>query len=700
MAKRPNKRRRDAARKTDKRPPTRADAAHKPSDLPTTMFCAAGLAVLSFVAFAPALRNGFVNWDDGPYIVINRLLDDFDGLKKIWMEPEESPIYYPLVFTSFWIERQIGVHEYNKGLEIDGVWGNHAINMLIHALGGILLWRCLVRLRMPAGWAWLAAAVWMVHPLQVESVAWAAERKNTMSGLFYFASALMYLRADGRMRSLSYFAALFLFICMMLSKTAFVALPVTLLMLEWLQGRSIGRAALLRVAPFFVLGVLLAMIMVTGEQTVVIVETLTARLMIAGQAFWFYLYKLFWPLGAITIYPRWDTAVTALKMVPLAAAVTAGIFWLTAAIRRPPKSSLTRAVVLIAAAQYVVTVGPALGIIAWPHMDRSFVANHFVYIPLVGPIVLIVLGARRLAQRAGPRPRAARIAHVSLALVLALLGAYSFKRTLAWRNNQTLIDDILAVNPDCPEAHALWSIELEHTDRDAAVEKMQWVIDHKPRYPRARIELARMLVRYRGELEAAVGHLRAAMEMKPEMDDGHYQLAVLQRKLGRRDEALSDLNRTSERRTNSVVVLNMRARLLLDLRRHEDAFQAAERLIKVIEESDERGKLRLYLGAAHLYRARALRGLGDLAGAVREFEEALVLAEALIKMIEGSRRSRSVRANLAKAYLNRGHAKHGLGDRDGAEREFTRALELNPRLAPDVEEIRTPPTSMPTQPAP
>ncbi|MCH7795091.1 MAG: tetratricopeptide repeat protein, partial [Proteobacteria bacterium] len=487
---------------------------------------------------------------------------------------------YPLVFTSFWIERQLGVHKAGKGLEVDRVWGNHAINMLIHALAGILLWRCLVKLRMPPGWAWLASAIWLVHPLQVESVVWAAERKNTMSGLFYFASAWMYLHAGQRMRCKAYAAALFLFLCMMLSKTATMLLPLTLLLIEWLQGRRIGRAALLRVAPFFAIGVLLAATMVSGEQSVVIVETLTARLMIAGQAFWFYLYKLLWPLNAITIYPRWDTTLTALKMIPLAAALAAGLWWTVAALRRKPEQSLATAVVLIAVSQYVATVGPALGVVAWPHMDRTFVANHFTYVALVGPIVLLVLALRRLVQRAAARPKAIQAALAVSVLVTALLSAYSFKRSLAWRNNGTLIADILAVNPDCPEARALRSMELLQQNKpDQAIEEMQWVVGRNPLYPRARLELANMLAAYRKDYDAAIEHIRAAIQMQPDMN-WYLTLARLLRDAGRYDDALRELDRMSPRNRRSASTLSLEALILCRLKPWSEAVKVSERLGK------------------------------------------------------------------------------------------------------------------------
>ena len=140
------------------------------------------LAALVLIAYLPALRGGF-SWDDDAYVTNNLTLRSVLGLSQIWGQPTATPQYYPLVFTSFWLEYHLW------GLN---PLGYHVVNVLLHTLAAILLWRVLVRLQL-AG-AWLAAGIFALHPVAVESVAWVTERKNVLSGVFYFAAALAYLR--------------------------------------------------------------------------------------------------------------------------------------------------------------------------------------------------------------------------------------------------------------------------------------------------------------------------------------------------------------------------------------------------------------------------------------------------------------------------------------------------------------------------
>jgi hypothetical protein len=142
----------------------------------------AALVALVVVAYLPALRAGWV-WDDDYYVTKNPTLGSVEGLRRIWFEIGAVPQYYPLVHTTFWVEHRLW------GLRPVGF---HLDNVLLHALGAVLLWRVLLVLELPG--AWVAAALFAVHPMHVESVAWVTERKNVLSGVMYLAAGLSYLR--------------------------------------------------------------------------------------------------------------------------------------------------------------------------------------------------------------------------------------------------------------------------------------------------------------------------------------------------------------------------------------------------------------------------------------------------------------------------------------------------------------------------
>src|SRR5262245_51777978 len=140
------------------------------------------IPLLAFLAYLPAIHGGYI-WDDDVHIVWNPTLRSLAGLGQIWFVPTATPQYYPLVHTTFWLEYHLW------GLDPHGY---HAVNVGLHALSALVLWRLLVRLEVPA--AWFAAAVFALHPVHVESVAWATERKNVLSGLLYLCALAVYLR--------------------------------------------------------------------------------------------------------------------------------------------------------------------------------------------------------------------------------------------------------------------------------------------------------------------------------------------------------------------------------------------------------------------------------------------------------------------------------------------------------------------------
>ena len=271
---------------------------------------AASLVLLAIAAHGTAVRNGFI-WDDDDYVVENATLSAPDGLRRIWLEIGSTPQYYPLVHTSYWLEYRLW------GLEPAGY---HAVNVLLHALACVLLFAVLRRLAVPG--AWLAAAIFAVHPVHVESVAWITERKNLLSGVFYLGSLLTYVRfariGDGDRRAPRapglYAASLLLFAAALLSKTVTGSLPAVVLLLLYWKGRQVDRRELVPLAPFFLLAVLSGWLTVSLETQLVGARggawdlSLAERAIVAGRAVFFYAGKLALPAGLTFNYPRWDVA--------------------------------------------------------------------------------------------------------------------------------------------------------------------------------------------------------------------------------------------------------------------------------------------------------------------------------------------------------------------------------------------------------
>jgi tetratricopeptide (TPR) repeat protein len=206
------------------------------------------LILATVLAYIPAMRAGFI-WDDDAYVyrTDRDVITQKDGLERIWTTAA-TPQWYPMVFTTYWLEYRLWgaipneiVGKNEPQLNGARAWfnpiGYHVVNILLHALSAVLLWQILVRLKVPG--AWLAAAIFAVHPVHVESVAWITERKNTLSVFFYMTALLAYLRFANRESFWWYLIALPAFVLALFSKTVTCTLPVAVLLALWLGG-SLG----------------------------------------------------------------------------------------------------------------------------------------------------------------------------------------------------------------------------------------------------------------------------------------------------------------------------------------------------------------------------------------------------------------------------------------------------------------------------
>ena len=323
------------------------------------------LVGLTFIAYLPALGGGFV-FDDGPLIVMNRLVRAHDGLYRFWFTTEASD-YYPLTGSFWWFQWRI--FGYHAG-------GYHAVNILLHAVNAILVWVILRRLKVPG--AWLAAVVFAVHPVNVATVAWISEQKNTLSMLFSAVATLLYLRfyEDGRWRwyGLSFAA----FLLALFSKTAVVMLPLVLLGCGWWMRGRLRWKDLLCSVPFFILSLVLGLVTIWFQHHralhhLVRSDGFPARLAAAGWVPWFYLYKALLPVNLTLMYPKWSVDASGwLSYVPGAALIVCFlVFWRARRTWGRP--------LLFGFGYFVAMLVPVLGFFDQGFYTYSLVADHWQY---------------------------------------------------------------------------------------------------------------------------------------------------------------------------------------------------------------------------------------------------------------------------------------------------------------------------------
>ena len=517
------------------------------------------LVVITFVAYQPAWHAGFI-WDDDDHLTANPAVAASNGLQIIWSSLAVSR-YYPLTLTSFWVERQL--------------WGlnplpYHLVNVGLHATNAVLIFFLLRRLRVRA--AWLAAALWALHPVNVESVAWITELKNTQSGLFFFLTVLCFLRFESNTRRRWYILTLVCGLAALVSKPSTVVLPVALLLCVWWERGSWRRADILRVTPFFIMALAMSALTVIEQRGQIQSERtaewslgMATRLVIAGKAVWFYASKVLWPARLAFVYPLWKPdAASLLSWLPVAGLATGGaLMW------RWRQRSWARAG-LFGCGFFVVSLLPVLGFFDVFYFRYSYVADHFQYLACVGLIALVVAAGATASQRASQRGR--DLGTLAGAIVLLTLGLCTWWQSRIYHDSETLWADTLTKNPQCWMAHNnlgatlvslgrlqeaqehyeqslqinsknteaynnLGNVFLQEGKISDAIGCYEQALRIKPDFAGADCNLGNVLL-HEDKISDAIGHYEHALRSKPDYAEAHYNLGLALARLGRLPEAV------------------------------------------------------------------------------------------------------------------------------------------------------------------
>ncbi len=419
------------------------------------------------------------------------------GLYRIWFVVGATQQYYPLSETAFWVQHKLWG---------DAMLGYHLVNLAWHALTAVLVALVLRQLKIPG--AYLAAAIFALHPVHVESVAWITEQKNTLSAVFYLGAALAYLRFDQKRGKAWYLAALVLFVLALASKIVTVTLPVALLVIFWWQrGRLSWRRDVLPLMPFFLIGVVAGVFITWVERKVVGAEgpdfalTVVQRCLLPGRVIWFYLGKLCWPADLRFMYPRWeiDPGVWWQYLFPLALLLLVGLLWWLSRRWRGPLAGLLF---------FVGALFPVLGFLNVYWFVFSYVADHFQYLASLGIIALAAAGAALLLARwrLWNRPGG----YAACLVLLAILGSLTWRQSRMYSDIETLYRTVIAENPTCYLAYNnLGKLLHECGQADEAVTLFREAIEIKPDHVAAHYNLGNAL-RDQGHLDEAIAHYTKA----------------------------------------------------------------------------------------------------------------------------------------------------------------------------------------------
>ena len=560
---------------------------------------AVAIFILTIIAYWPALHAGFI-WDDDQYVWNNPLLTSGDGLKTIWFSPTDNPQYYPVVFTTFWIEHKLW------GFDARGY---HWVNVILHALNAIMVWRICRVLRIPG--AWLVGAVFALHPVHVESVAWITERKNVLSGSFYLAAMLAYLRFDqptapsGEHRAAQdshawpwYAAALGLFILALLSKSVTCSLPAALILVMLWQRKPLTWRRLAPLIPLFAIGLFLGLNTAKLERDHVLAVgpdfdfSVAERMVIASNALLFYPAKVLWPHPIIFVYERWTlNAASIASYWPLGVVILIAAFLVVLYVRgiRGPALAL---------AFFAGTVFPALGFFNVYPMIFSFVADHFQYLASLGVIVLVIGAAARWLNDQQ------RLAALALIILPTLIWLTS-QQAANYHNLLTLWTHTVARNPRAWLARTnlspilLQRAEFELTSgrqveaaryvREAR-EHAQKAVELKPDHCPALSNYSEAL-RFEGQYEKALQAIDEAIrlsktQLRPgSREDPNYQFqrGRLLESLNRRFEAIEAYRKAIELDPESFLFRASLAQALVARREMPEAMRLTDSMIEAVE---------------------------------------------------------------------------------------------------------------------
>ena len=568
--------------------------------------CAFGLllAALTIFVYRPSWNGGFL-WDDDDYITHNELLTAPNGLRRIWFSLDSPSQYFPLVYTTFRIEHALW------GMNPTGY---HWINLILHVANALLVWRVLARLNVPG--SWLAGAIFALHPVQVESVAWITERKNVLMGFFFLLTLLAWIAfIDERTKRpwRFYALALILYLLALSAKSTACTLPAALLLILWLQKKPINTPRLTQIAPFVIMGIGMGLLAVWWERyhqgtsrAIFTFLSPVERLLVASRAVWFYLGKLIWPGNLTFIYPKWQISSTHLPdymWLLVGIGLCVAIYFLRRYVGRS---------VEVAAAFFVATLSPVLGFIMLFTFRYTFVADHYQYLACIGPIALVSTGVVSLADML----KHYRVFILTAALfVVATLGVLTWRQSAMYGDIETLWRITLKRNPECWMAHTnLGIVLLQKGQLDDGIAQYRAALQMQPDSWDAEYNLGTALVT-KGEVDEAILHCERAVAMQPNDPDSQVSLgnALLQKK--RIDEAIVHYQNALGIRPDYSLAHYGLGRAFLEKGEADNAIQHC-RTALVIRPDD---------ADCHTVLAVALDEKGETPEAIHHYEKALVI---------------------------------------------------------------------------
>lgn len=601
------------------------------------------LLIVVFLIYFQLRSSGFVNYDDPEFLVNNpHLRGGLTPASLAWaFQTGYAANWFPLT----WLSYLLGVSLYG----LDPGW-HHLTNVFLHAIDAVLLFAVLRRM---TGALWRSAFVallFAVHPLHVEAVAWISQRRELLSGLFWFLSLWAYLRYVARPRAAAYALLLLAFAGGLMSKPMIVTLPFVLLLLDyWPLGRwqtVAPRRLILEKAPLLALAAAGSAITLMVQQGGGAVSSLAEvpfrfRLENALVSYLAYVGQFFWPARLAVIYP-YANDLRAWQIVG-AAAILIALTVLAVAQRRK------RPYLAVGWFWFAGTLVPVIGLVQVGIQSR---ADRYMYIPLVGLAIAAVWGAAEIAGR-----RAMAVG----AIACCAYGAVAWSAAAYWRDTVTLFRHAIAVTEDnWPALTTLSQTLLTENRVDEAMPYIAETLRLRPNLSEAHINYGAALSK-RGQFDDAAAQYRTALKADPENPDAQEGLGVVLTEKGQLTEALAHLNAAETSRPEDPDSHYNLGRLYGDAGRPD---LAAAEFAETVRLQPENAPAHFNLGTAYAAQDRYPEAAAQFAEAVR------------------------LKPDYVSAHFNFGSALANMERYDDAIVQFQEVLRLDPSSQAAADAIR------------
>jgi tetratricopeptide (TPR) repeat protein len=612
-----------------------------------TLLAGAIIFLLTLVAYWPSIQHGGFIWDDNALLTDNFAIKDNAGLFTIWFTTKLVD-YVPLTSTSLWIEWRL--------------WhmnpmGYHATNVLLHAFSSILLWRVLKRLRIPG--AWVAGLLFAVHPICVASAAWIAERKNTLSMVFYLLSVLFFIRFDDETANAKakgagkwFGLSLFAFLLALLAKGSVTVLPAILLLIVWWRRNRVTQQDFKRTTPFWAMALSFAVITVSLQHRGIGFpqDGILVRVLGGGRALWFYIAKDFVPINLTMVYPLWTPSLhNWVSYVPiLGAALLVPVLWHF-------RFGWGRSV-LFALFYFVLALGPVLGVFNMAYFAISRVSDHLQYLAIPGILALIAAAGSTLLERKSQVAWASVIAIVTLGLC-----AMTWNHSKIFAVPETLWADNAQKNPNSWRVRNSYGAALfKNGQIDDAIVQYKAGLAADATAGDLHYNLANAFYKQQ-KREEAIAEFTKACTNGSEIYNAQNNLGIVLGEVGRRKEAVEHFREAIKLKPNWADAHRNLGDALLKTDQIADARAAFERAVELDPDNP----------ASHNGLGAVLEKTGDLDGAIREFQSAVQLDAS----------DATARQNLALVLNKKGVASQSSGRVEDAIAQLESAIQLNPTNA-------------------